>query len=90
MKRVTWHKHCCPQCFRIWECGGEECLGMKGRFCPYGELCHLRSDGVWQVSPKYIRKSLGVGPLFDTQGVPTVSAYSMKDWMPNLDSEGLE
>jgi hypothetical protein len=72
---VVWHEHMCPQCFRTWECGADGCNPEWDRFCPYGELCHVRSDGVWQVSPATIRKGRGVGPLFDTRGVPVVSPY---------------
>ena len=63
---------------------------MKGRFCPNGDLCHLRSDGGWQVIPKVIRKSRGIGELFETLGIPTESQYAMKDLLPDapMESDG--
>ena len=65
-------------------------MAMKGRFCPYGELCHLRSDGVWQVTPRVIRKSRGVGKLFETRGRPTEPQYAMKDLWPDAPMESNE
>lgn len=85
MTSVKWHRHACPQCFREWDCGGVKCVRMKGRFCPYGELCHVRGDGVWRVSPRLIRKGRGVGELFETRGVETESPSAMKDLWPDAD-----
>lgn len=75
MNKVIWHQHTCPQCFVVWVCGKADCNPTHQRFCPYGELCHIKPDGSWKVEPDTIRKGRGVGELFKTCGIRVVSPH---------------